>query len=179
MPATIPGLGAVKGYLALQAIAHGTSAVSVEADTLRKSATDVIRAAERSVSLFGEKSKAIDEILALADECSVEGWDGYGAAPVDGSAVELATDFIRALPEAIPLAEFSVDPDGAISMDWAVNPSRVFSLSIGASDRLAYAWLDGTDKGHAVARFDGIQVPRRILEGIQAFTYDSSSIWTF
>lgn len=32
----------------------------------------------------------------------------------------------------------------------------------------AHARLDGTDKGHGVARFDGVRVPSRVLDGVQA-----------
>ncbi len=38
------------------------------------------------------------------------------------------------------------------------------SLSTGHGHRLAYAWLDGFGKGHAVAHFDGQNVPPRVLE---------------
>jgi hypothetical protein len=41
-------------------------------------------------------------------------------------------------------------------------------VSVGPSGRLAFAWLDGVEKGHGVVRFDGQDVPRRILEGIKA-----------
>jgi len=46
---------------------------------------------------------------------------------------------------------------------------------MGPNDRLAYAWLDGTDKGHAVARFDGERVPDRILEGIKVFLQSANA----
>ena len=89
------------------------------------------------------------------------------AEPVSRRAAELAADFIRALPEDVPLPEYASEPDGSISLDWIQSRHRLFSLSIGEGSRLPYAWLDGADVGHAVAFFDGETVPPRILEGIR------------
>ena len=72
------------------------------------------------------------------------------------------------------MPEFAPEPDGAISLDWIQSRHRLFTLSISASNRLAYAWLDGTDKGHGVARFDGRTIPRRVLTNC-----DSESVMTF
>ena len=79
-------------------------------------------------------------------------------------------NFVRALPRDVALPEFAPEPDGSISLDWESSRSRRFSISIGVNNRLAYAWLDGTDRGHAVAYFDGRAIPLRILEGISAVT---------
>jgi len=52
-------------------------------------------------------------------------------------------------------------------------PSRYAMLSVsfaGTSNRLAYAWLDGTDRGNGVVRFDRENVPRRLMEAIAAAT---------
>ncbi len=122
---------------------------------------------ERSFALFGPKRAAISQIWALVNECSEMGWDGEHAEPVSELAAERAADFIRALPDSFPLPEFAPEPDGSISLDWIRSRSRLFSLSVGAGSRLPYAWLDGTDIGHGVARFDGETVPSRILEGIR------------
>lgn len=82
-------------------------------------------------------------------------------------AAVTAEDFIRALPDNIPLPDFAPDPDGSISLDWIQSPTRLFSLSISPAQRLAYAWLDGADKGHEVAGFDGQKVLSRILDRIK------------
>jgi hypothetical protein len=82
-------------------------------------------------------------------------------------ALQNAEMFLRALPEDLPTPEFAPEPDGSISLDWIHTRHRLFSLGVGPNDRLAYAWLDGTDKGHGVARFDGLSVPQRVLAGIQ------------
>ena len=113
------------------------------------------------------RDAAISRIWALLNECAEEDWDGDGAQPISELAAAQAADLIRALPENLPLPDIAPEPDGAISLDWIQSRSRLFTLSVGESHRLPYAWLDGTDRGHAVARFDGETVPPRILEGIR------------
>ncbi len=161
----VPVVG-LSGHLALQALAGGGSAISREAQVVHKAATEVAEAAERSVALFGEKAVALSRLAELATECAEPGWDGKDAAAIDPIAVLWTRRFVRALPDGVRLPEFGPEPDGAISLDWISSRNRLFSLSIGRSNRLAYAWLDGADKGHGVARFDGQNVPPRVLDGI-------------
>lgn len=132
-----------------------------------KAASVVVESAERSVALFGEKAAALSQLAALAAECAEQGWDGEDAAAIDPIAVRSVRRFVRVLPDNMPLPEFSPEPDGSISLDWIESRNRLFSLTVGRSNRLAYAWLDGTDKGHGVVRFDGQNVPPRVLEGIK------------
>lgn len=155
------------GYAALSAFARPGSAVSTEAQVVQKAASAVVDSAERSHALFGAKAAAIAQIWALTNECAEAGWDGEDAMPLDQFAVISAADIIRALPQDIALPEFAPEPDGSISLDWIQSRNRLFSVSVGTTSRLAYAWLDGADKGHAVARFDGQKVPPRILQGIR------------
>jgi hypothetical protein len=155
------------GQLALQRLAGGSSAISPEAHAVRKVATQVAESAERSVALFGEKTAALSELSAVTAECAEPDWDGHGAAAIAPIAILLTERFVRALPEGVPLPEFTPEPDGSISLDWIRSRNRLFSLSIGRSNRLAYAWLDGADKGHGVITFDGQNVPPRVLEGIK------------
>ncbi len=159
-------LGICLGYEALHVYAYGSSAISSEARAVREAASAVVESAERSQVLFGEKSIAISQVAALANECAEAGWDGNEAAPIDWAAVRTAVEFIRAMPDDLPLPEFAPEPDGSISLDWIQSRTRLFSLSVGSTNRLAYAWLDGSDKGHGVARFEGERIPSRVIEGI-------------
>ena len=126
-----------------------------------------MESAERSQALFGRKADALSRLVALAAECADPGWDGEAAVAIDPVAVLWAERFVRALPDGMPLPEFAPEPDGSISLDWIRSRNRLFSLSIGRSNRLAYAWLDGADKGHGVVTFDSQNVPPRVLEGIK------------
>lgn len=126
---------------------------------VHEAATKVVQSTEHSLALFGEKAVALSRLAVLAQECAEPGWNGAAAAPLDPIAISRAGRFIRSLPDGVPLPEFAPEPDGAVSLDWIASPTRLFSLSIGRSNRVAYAWLDGADKGHGVARFDGQNVP--------------------
>ena len=165
-----------QGFSSLYSLARPGSAISAEAQVVLLAATSVVDSVERSQALFGDKATAISQLWALANECGEPGWDGDDALPLDHRAVFRAVAVIRTLPEGVPLPEFAPEPDGSISLDWISSRNRLFSLSVGIGDRLPYAWLDGTDKGHAVARFDGVSVPARILEGIRAILNGGSAL---
>ena len=158
------------GLWLLSGCARPGSAISPEASDLAKAASAIIAASERSEALFGQKATLLSALMLMADECAESDWNGEGAQAIEPAVVRRASEFIRALPEGVSLPELSPAPDGLIILDWALSKRRVFSLSVGETDRLAYAWLDGTDKGHGVARFDGIRMPSRVLDGVQAVT---------
>lgn len=167
MPEPVSTLGLLfGGYAAMNTWSRSGSAVSNEAGVVRRAAAALVESAQRSQLWFGAKAAAISQIWGLVTECDEPGWDGDGAQPVDRVAASVAAEFILALPDGVPLPEFAPEPDGSISLDWIQSRKRLFSLSVSATGRLAYAWLDGTDRGHAVARFDGQRIPVRILEGI-------------
>lgn len=119
---------------------------------------------------------AIAQLRALLDECAEPGWDGNDGNPLSEVAIKAATELIRALPEDVRLPEFAPEPDGSISLDWIEARDRLFTLSIGGGNRLAYAWLDGEDRGHAVAGYKSGTVPKRILEGIRGIVNDGPAV---
>jgi hypothetical protein len=182
MPEPIPTivLWYLAGHAALNAYARGGSAFSSEARAAQKAATDVVESAERSQVLFGEKAAALSQLWALVADCGEANWDGAGASPIDERAAQNAGDVVRALPADIPMPEFAPEPDGAVSLDWIESRSRFFSVSVGDGSRLAYAWLDGSDRGHGVARFDGEKIPMRVLEGIRGImSYGNTAVRPF
>jgi hypothetical protein len=141
--------------------------MSGEARYLREAESEAVRRLEHSQALFGEKAEAIQQVWTIYNECSVEGWDGYGAVPVSQYAARRAVDMIRALPSHLPIPEITPEPDGSMSLDWNPSRDRIFSVSVGNDDRLSYAWLDGADRGYAVANFHEDVIPARIIEGIK------------
>jgi|SRR5262245_22283592 len=154
------------GLPTLQALAAGSSAISPEARKVHRIAKEVAESVEQSHALFGEKASALSQLAELAAECSEPSWDEESANAIDPAAVLTAQRLVRALPDGISLPEFAPEPDGSISLDWIQSRNHLLSLSIGPTDRLAYAWLDGTDRGHAVVRFDGCNIPPLLLNGI-------------
>src|SRR5882724_7111596 len=139
------------GYAALSPYAQPGSAVSPEAETVIQAASSIVRAAERSVALFGDKAAALSSLRELASECSVDDWDNAGAQAINVDALTCAERLLRALPSSVPIPDCSPEPDGSISLDWSESSHRLFSISVSGSNRLAFAWLDGSDRGHGVA----------------------------
>ena len=166
----------VAGYTTLAALARQSSAVSCEAAAVQKNATTLVERREQSVALFGPKASALSDLSQLASECAEEDWDGYGARALDLRALRLAQEIIRSLPEELPMPSFSIEPDGCVSLDWIPSRNRTFTLSAGKTDRLPYAWIDGTDRGHAVAKLTNGQLPPRILQEIKRISADDTSL---
>ncbi|CAN5584216.1 hypothetical protein BH10ACI3_BH10ACI3_10020 [soil metagenome] len=163
------------GFAALNGYRRNDSALSSEAKSAVAEMTKVIKAAEESQALFGAKSNALSDLRNLAEEHADDNWDGENSIGIDSFALWNAEDFIRSLPHDFPLPEFAPEPDGSISLDWIRSRHSMFSLSIGGNNRIAYAWLEGTDKGHGVAHFDGTTIPSRILAEIQPFLNNGKS----
>ncbi len=166
----------IAGYTAALSLSRPRSAVSAEAEVIRSGAHVVVENVQRSVALFGPKAALISELWILSEECREPNWDGYGAAAARPEAVRRAQELIESLPNDVPLPECSVEPDGCVSLDWIPGAHRTLTLSVGESDRIPYAWIDGSDRGHAVATVVGGQLPSRILAEIRRFTGHDASL---
>lgn len=165
------------GYAVLYGYGRSNTAISSEAESAKKAVAKLLESKERSQSLFGKKALAISALREMASECADEDWDGYGAEAIDLLSVWNAEEFIRALPDNLPMPEVSAEPDGSISLDWTRSRNQIFSVRVGASNRLAYAWLDGTERGHSVINFDGTNAPVRILSDLGAsFKYGPATL---
>jgi hypothetical protein len=164
------------GYTAALALSRPRSAVSAEAESVRLNASVVVEQVHRSVALFGPKAALISSLATLGEECRESNWDGYGAQPASFHALRRAEDIIASLPDDLPLPVCSIEPDGCVSLDWMPARYRTLTVSTGESDRLPYAWVDGTDRGHAVARLVEGQLPPRILAEIRRFTSHEPSV---
>jgi hypothetical protein len=156
------------GYAVLYGYGRSNTAISSEAETAKKAVAELLESKERSQSLFGKKALAISTLREMASKFSEDDWDGYGAEAIDPLSVWNAEEFIRTLPDNLPMPEFSTEPDGSVSLDWIRSRNQMFSVSVGTSNRLAYAWLDGTERGHSVVNFDGNNIPQRILTDLNS-----------
>ena len=156
------------GFADLGNYARLSSGVSPESALLRRSANAVNRRARTSESLFGWKTKALEQLWAVVAESANTGSDGTDAAGIDPRALEMAETIIEVWPRGIPLPEFAAEPDGAISLDWIRSRHRIFSVSVGATNRLACAWIDGARRGHVIEPFDGSTLPEFIGSAVRA-----------
>ena len=105
------------GFAGMGSYARSSTGVSPESGILRKAANTVNNAARRSESLFGWKSKTLQQLRGAVAEGIESGTDD-DAVNVDPRALALAEAFIDVLPEGFPLPEFALEPDGSISLDW-------------------------------------------------------------
>lgn len=145
-----------------------TPAFSAEGRFARAQVTKVYDGLDNAFSLQGPHAGLFDTLENLIAEHSTPGWDGQEAPAISYLIAQNAREFIRALPASIPAPELAVDPDdGAISFEWHGGFRKVFSISIGASGRLACAGLNGTDRWHAALAFDGERVPELALQSIR------------
>ena len=156
---------------AIYSLARPANAVSAEAQQVRDRATQLVQSVERSTVLFGRKMGVMTMLESFITSHAESGWDGEEALPVSHAAISLATDFLRALPDGVDMPEVGVEPDGAVTLDWLRSRYRMLSISFtGNSDRLAYAWLDGSDRGSGVVRFDRQVIPRQLADAIEVAT---------
>lgn len=163
----------VAGIGLAYAVARQQNSVSAEAGVLRERARDVRSAYEGSQALFGPQSALLAQLRHLATECQNANWDGYDAEPVTNEALALAASFLRALPSGFPLPDLCVEPDGSVAMEWHFGRYKRFSASFGKTNRLALAWLDGLDTGHAVAQFDGASIPSLVRSRVMEIAGDA------
>lgn len=63
------------------------------------------------------------ELEKILKECSSDDWDGERAKPVSEEVLRNASIFLESFPP-------SVEPDGAISLEWYRSPEKVASVSI-------------------------------------------------
>jgi hypothetical protein len=164
------------GLIVFSDYASSETGVSAAAVSLRESFNRFVAHQENSESLFGAKAQLISELRELAAECAAEDWDGYGALPIKRSVLLRAEAFIRALPDSIPAPEISAEADGQISFDWLPSRTRTFTLSVNAGNRLAYAWIDGANRGNAAEVFDSGCLPSRLLRELKQITADATTI---
>lgn len=159
------------GYAALAGYARPTSAISAEAGQICETASGIMRDRQGSESLFGRKALALSGLRAAVAAVSTD----EDQDAVDPQVLFNAEQLVLALPDDLPAPEFGVDPDGAISFDWLQSRTRMFSISVTDSERIAYAWLNGSDRGHGVDRFRGPLVSAVLLSVLRSIVTDDGA----
>ena len=105
----------------------------------------------------------LNQLGKVFSECSSEGWDGYGAAPVSIETFGYAFLLIESLPPGFPTPEIGADPDGHLNFEWYRDPRHLVSVSISPEGMLYYAALIGEDKKHDSVAFTG-EIPKKICD---------------
>lgn len=119
-------------------------ATSDTAVKLSRDVADALESFKQEPIVTGEQyHESLADLERLAVECAREGWDGYGARPVDAQSVELARRMILALPSAFESPHVSAHPDGEVALTWQGARAKDFSVSISPSGQLSYAGTYG------------------------------------
>jgi len=141
-------------------------ASSEEAESVNK-ALDNLTAARRLSQYLGDGViRTLSNLCAVYEEASEDNWDGQGARPADQSAYFFTRRFIASLRNSDLPTDITVDPDGEFSINWDYAADRVFSVSVGANGRLAYAGRFGPNRVRGVEYFTH-DVPEQILRSIR------------
>lgn len=141
-------------------------AFSQEAQMIDQLVSEVMSARESSRYLGGISAEARSRLRATYLEALSDNWDGQGANPVDPGAYFMAVQFLESLHPSYRPTDFSVDPDGEVSINWDFGADRTFSVSVGADGRLAYAGRFGPSRTRGVEYFTDT-LPSHILTLIQ------------
>jgi hypothetical protein len=117
--------------------------LSLAADTLAALAEESRIHLLSSISVRTPAERGLDSLENARARTALEGWDGYGALPMNAQAYNWAKVFIQALPTSAHVPEVSADPDGEVSIDWFCGQRGTVSVSIGPTGRLSWASLIG------------------------------------
>jgi len=102
--------------------------------------------------MISELKRWIEEI---AHECSVPGWDGYGANAVTAASVGDALSLAEAIDSSLLVPEVGAEPDGAMTFEWHRSARLTLSVSVPGSGALQYAALMGTERICGTEAFQG------------------------
>ena len=113
-----------------------------------------------------DRERVFEELDRVTSEASATGWDGYRGNPSNLSSYQLARRFLASLPTTLPVPEVAIDPDGDIGFDWYLDSKHLYTVSIGANGRLAYAGVFGSGaRTHGTEVFDD-NVPEVVIQNI-------------
>lgn len=152
------------GTATMTSYVRSSSAISDDANQVGLAISKVLEGRLDTESLLGTKGATLSQLMEAVEELAIDD----DQVPVDERTLRNAELLVLALPDNLPPPIVGVDPDGAISLTWSASRTRLFSVSVSDSARMAYAWMDGSDKGHAVERFSSPSLPTRFLSSLQS-----------
>lgn len=148
------------------------SAVSDVAAHLQALVDKLFRSADGAQTLSWRETAFENRLRASLHDVHVD--DDQCA--VSTVAVQLALWLVRSLPNNISVPDVAIDQDGEVALDWMPSRTRMFSISIGDSDRVAYAWVDGSDRSHGVFRFTGAMPRPLLMQLAELISDDNASV---
>lgn len=114
------------------------------------------------------------ELDEVRRETAREGWNGYGARPLDLGAYHYARLFIQAIPPSAPAPEVSGDPDGEVAFDWIFGPRMALTVSISGTGRCSFAWMRGR-RTYSGTEWVDDGIPTPIADALWRLSSETSS----
>lgn len=139
--------------------------VSKGADAIEKQAEELQNTFAQSLTIGKHVKETLRSLAKAIEECSIEGWDGYGGKAIDELSCVRAISFSQMLPMHLPVPEIYIDSDGEVTFEWYLGPRKVFSVTVRGNDELAYAGLFGANKTYGTECLDD-ELPETILDNI-------------
>lgn len=141
------------------------NAVSSESIRIRKLFYDFIFHRYFQNSVDNVYSLCLPQFQELLEEYSEANWDGFGSIAINIDSYKNAQTFLLSLPASTPLPEVVVEPDGEVAFEWYVNPSKVFSVSVGPKGELHYAGIFNQSQISGLEYFED-DIPGIIIDQI-------------
>ncbi len=140
--------------------------VSAQSRAITGRLENVAEAALRTGSIGLPRQTVLEALLDALDEAADEDWEGYGGQMVSPRVFIGALRFVWLLPASVPVPDVTIDPDGEVLFEWYRSPYRVFSVSVGAGGKSAYAGLLEDEKVNGTERISD-SFPRTFIEAIK------------
>jgi len=141
------------------------NAVSSESIRIRKLFYDFIFHRYFQNSVDNVYSLCLPQFQELLEEYSEDNWDGFGSNAINIDSYKNAHTFLLTLPASTPLLEVVVEPAGEVAFEWYVNPSKVFSVSVGPKGELHYAGIFNQSQISGLEYFED-DIPGIIIDQI-------------
>lgn len=143
-----------------------------EVEKLKEYYNSIIRGFRKTETL-GRSDDVLQSLNEVFKECYEEGWDGYDALPITGSAYVEAKRLIESLPltSFFPMPEVVPESNGEIGLEWYRKNRLVFIASVSGRNEIVYAGLFGANKTHGTEYF-GDSLPSVILENLKRLYRD-------
>ena len=142
-------------------------AVSSAADLLRKMRDRILDDRNAAASLSAPIYAALNNLEIVTAEMRESINESNDVIEQMDTSKSVAQNFLELLPPKYQNADFLVEPDGSVAMEWRPAKGRVLIVSFVAPGRVEYAGLDGiTNRFHGPAMFVD-RIPEKIIEQLE------------
>lgn len=96
------------------------------------------------VSWARGRSSLKERVSSLLEKAGKEGWDGEGAARLEGETVKVAQELVDRFPVHVVhghAPDVDVTPHGEVDFDWVVDRDRMLTVSVLPSKEIAFSGL--------------------------------------